>query len=112
MSTTLVYLIKFVAAMDKSVAFYRDALGLKLRFETPFWSEFETGSTTLALHPASDSNLAGTCQLGFRVTDLVSMYAEREGLGLSFATEPTMQRGVLIGKFLDPDGTENSISSE
>jgi catechol 2,3-dioxygenase-like lactoylglutathione lyase family enzyme len=29
------YAIKFVADMDKAVKFYRDALGLKVKFESP-----------------------------------------------------------------------------
>jgi len=112
MSAKLVYLIKFVGDMGKAVAFHREVLGLNLRFESPFWSEFDTGGTTLALHPASARNPAGTCQPGFRVADLKGMYAGREALGVAFSAEPSMQRGVLIGKFLDPDGAENSISGE
>jgi catechol 2,3-dioxygenase-like lactoylglutathione lyase family enzyme len=45
--------------MDKAVKFYRDVLGLKVKFESPGWSEFVTGDNTLALHPASDKNPAG-----------------------------------------------------
>ena len=110
MTARLVYLIKFVGDMGKAVAFHRDVLGLKLRFDSPFWSEFDTGPTTLALHPASAKNPAGTCQPGFRVADLKGMYAEREKLGIAFSAEPSLQRGVLIGKFLDTDGAENAIS--
>jgi len=50
------YAIKFVADMQEAVKFYRDVLGLTLKFESPGWSEFVTGETTLALHPASDKN--------------------------------------------------------
>jgi len=49
--TQLRYVIKFVADMDKAVKFHRDVLGLKVKFESPGWSEFATGETTLALHP-------------------------------------------------------------
>jgi len=35
----------------KAVKFYRDVLGLTVKFESPGWSEFATGETTLALHP-------------------------------------------------------------
>ncbi len=49
----LSYVIKFVGDMDRAVKFYRDVLGLPLKFESPGWSEFATGETTLALHPAS-----------------------------------------------------------
>jgi catechol 2,3-dioxygenase-like lactoylglutathione lyase family enzyme len=59
------YAIKFVADMDKAVKFHRDVLGLKLKFESPGWSEFVTGETTLALHPASDKNPAGKCRTRF-----------------------------------------------
>jgi catechol 2,3-dioxygenase-like lactoylglutathione lyase family enzyme len=39
-----------VSDMERSVRFYRDTLGLKLRFQSPDWSEFDLGPTTLALH--------------------------------------------------------------
>jgi len=49
----LSHLIKFVADMDKAVVFHRDTLGLTLKFQSPGWSEFATGETALALHPAA-----------------------------------------------------------
>ena len=49
----LKYVIKFVADMDRTVKFYRDVLGLPIKFQSPGWSEFVTGETILALHPAS-----------------------------------------------------------
>ena len=58
------YAIEFVSDMDKAIAFYRDTLGLEPRFQSPFRSEFNTGETTLALHPASADNPAGSVQLG------------------------------------------------
>jgi len=54
MTTVLSYAIKYVSSMESAVRFHRDQLGLNLRFESPHWSEFDTGSTTLA------SRLAGT----------------------------------------------------
>ena len=47
MTTALSYAIKYVSSMENAVRFHRDQLGLNLRFESPHWSEFETGSTTL-----------------------------------------------------------------
>ena len=66
----LSYVIKFVADMNRAVKFYRDVLGLSLKFESPGWSEFVTGETTLSLHPASEKNPAGAVELGFRVVDI------------------------------------------
>ena len=45
------YVIEFVADMDRAVKFYRDVLGLSLKFQSPGWSEFSTGETSLGLHP-------------------------------------------------------------
>ncbi len=80
------YIITTVSDMARSVGFYRDALGLKLRFESEMWSEFETGVTTLALHGGGTAperlaenatkGRAGTCMVGFEVTDIAQTVAE------------------------------------
>lgn len=106
----LAYAMKFVADMDQAVAFYRDKLGLELKFASPFWSEFATGDTTLALHPASAENPAGGVQLGFTADDLADFYARREELGLGFTQPPTEMHGVHIARFRDIDGAEISVS--
>jgi carbon storage regulator len=74
--------IVFVSDMARSVAFYRDVLGLPLRFESPEWTEFETPGSTLALHladgPAYSSRSAreeleappGTRVLGWALSSL------------------------------------------
>ena len=49
-----------VSEMDRSVRFYRDTLGLKLRFQSPAWTEFEVDGTTLALHGGSFGSGGGT----------------------------------------------------
>ena len=36
------YAIVFVSDMKRSVAFYRDVVGLPLKFDSPEWSEFAT----------------------------------------------------------------------
>ena len=110
------YVMVNVSDMDRSVAFYRDTLGLRLKFESPGWSEFETGTTTLALHgeaPASGREnasmarpAAGTCSLGFSVPDLNSTYAELRERGARFVMPPTEQanEGIRLAVCLDPDG--------
>ena len=106
----LTYAIKFVADMGKAIAFYRDRLGLELKFESPFWSEFATGETTLALHPASEDNPAGTVQLGLAVDDLADLYARRSELGIDFSSPPTEMHGSHIARIRDSERTEVSIS--
>jgi lactoylglutathione lyase len=104
------YAIKFVADMESAVRFYRDALGLSLRFESPFWSEFDTGETTLALHPASDENPAGSVQLGLSVDDVDRFYDSARAEGLVFTSPPSDVHGTRIARFRDADGAEISVS--
>lgn len=106
----LTYAIKYVADMDLAVAFYRDKLGLELKFQSPFWTEFATGDTTLALHPASAKNAAGSVELGFAVDNLADFYARREKLGIEFTDEPKEMHGVRIAGFRDADGAHVSVS--
>ena len=111
MSTQLTYAILFVADMDQSVAFYRDLLGLTLKFASPGWSEFVTGETTLALHPMTATDVAGTIQLGLRVPDLHGFYTAMTGQGVKFTAPPHDEGGVVIARFLTPDGAECSVSA-
>jgi len=105
------YVIKYVADMDAAVAFHRDRLGLVLRFASPFWTEFETGPTTLALHPASAANPAGSTQIGYRADDIDGAYEAREANGLVFTQPPTTVHGTKIAKFLDSEGAECSLGA-
>jgi predicted enzyme related to lactoylglutathione lyase len=104
------YAIKFVSDMDAAVRFYRDMLGLKLGFQSPFWSEFETGDTKLALHPASAENPAGTVQLGLGTDDIDAFHADAEAKGIRFTEPPRDMHGSRIARFVDPEGAEISVS--
>jgi len=107
------YVIKFVADMDRAVRFYRDLLGLPLKFQSPGWSELETGDTVLALHPASDKNLAGAVELGFNVPDLDKFHQEMTAKGVQFTMSPTKQDfGGLLAQFVDSEGAHCSVSGQ
>lgn len=108
----LTYIIKYVEDMNRAVKFYTEQLGFALRFQSPGWSELETGETTIALHAASAEHLAGTCQLGFGVEDMDRFYAEKKASGVEFTTEPTETFGVRIARFRDSEGAECSVSGK
>ncbi len=110
MSMTLAYAIRFVADMDRAVAFYRDTVGLPLKFSSPEWSEFATGSTTLALHPASTENPAGTTHLGLHADDIASAHRQMTAAGVRFTRDPTPQHGITLAEFVDPEGARVSLS--
>lgn len=112
MSAKLSHVIEFVADMDRAVRFYRDTLGLPLKFQSPGWSEFATGEITLALHPASDANPAGKIEMGFHVPDLQKWHAEMSAKGVKFAAPPKAQEyGGMLARFVDSEGAHVSASS-
>ncbi len=116
------YIMVNVSDMNRSIVFYRDTLGLALKFESPGWSEFETGATTLALHlaPAEAGNkgakhsgpVAGTCAIGFSVENLDKTYAELQARGARFVMPPTDQadEGIRLAVCVDADGLAISFA--
>jgi lactoylglutathione lyase len=111
MAVKLSYVIEFVGDMDRAVKFYRDTLGLPLKFESPGWSEFATGDTTLALHSASDKNAAGKVVMGINVPDLGKFYDEMRANGVKFPMPPTKQDfGGTLAQFEDSEGSHVTVS--
>src|ERR1700722_1392887 len=107
------YVIKFVGDMERAVKFYRDELGFPLKFQSPGWSELDAGETTLALHPASEKNPAGTVELGFKVPNLHKFHAEMTAKGVQFTMPPTHQDfGGLLAQFVDSEGGRSSVAGE
>jgi predicted enzyme related to lactoylglutathione lyase len=104
------YVIEFVGDMGRAVS-YRDVLGLPLKFESPGWSEFSTGETSLGLHPSSETNPAGRIELGFKVTHLAKFHQDMSEKGVQFNLPPTKQDfGGMLAQFVDSEGRRCSVS--
>lgn len=115
------YAIVFVSDMPRAVSFYRDALGLPLRFESPAWTEFVTEGATLALHlsdnltgerDAPGIEAAGRCRPGFRVPDLTEFHQRMLERKVPCVQEPTETFGARIAQYRDPDGLVFSVGEE
>ena len=116
------YTMVNVSEMIRSVAFYRDVLGLTLKFESPGWTEFDTGTTTLALHlaekasgaaqPPKGGPCAGTCSIGFSVTSLDEAFQTLTKRGARFVMPPMTQEaeGIRLAVCIDPDGLAVSFA--
>ena len=120
------YAIVFVSDMSQGVAFYRDVLGLPLKFESPHWSEFANDGSTIALHPAepegtsgspraesrgSARNAAGTAQLGFHVEDLDAWHTKLTAAGVRCVQQPRAEAyGIRQAVYADPDGLRFTIA--
>ena len=68
MVVTKTYFMLTVADMARALTFYRDGIGLEVRYETPYWSELDASGATLALHHGMAAG--GDTGLGFEVDDL------------------------------------------
>lgn len=107
------YIIVYVSDMQHSTTFYRDVLGLPLKFSSPGWTEFNIGTTTVALHTTGDQKLpshqgrppAGQAHIGFIVDDLQSVYEQLKAQDVHFSLPPQKQiSGITLAVLHDPDG--------
>lgn len=113
------YAIVFVSDMQRSVAFYRDVIGLPLKFDSPEWSEFATDGATLALHRAEPADgagsavpIAGRCRPGLGVHDLDAFHERMVEHHVVCLQQPKDLFGSKIAQYLDPDGLPISVSEE
>ena len=111
-----------VSDLKKSIEFYRDVLGVPLKFEAADWAEFATLGTRLALKAgappvaaipdrSSDGTpVAGQVGIAFEVKDLDRVYQDLSAKGVKFTQPPTDQaHGGRMATLLDPDGLEIAL---
>jgi catechol 2,3-dioxygenase-like lactoylglutathione lyase family enzyme len=111
--------IVYVQDMGKQVAFYRDALGLKVTFpqgvtdfKDQFWVTFDTGISVLALHAGSKGRLGeDSPKFVFRVADIQAARAELLKRGVLMGEVRTPAPGISVCDGKDPEGNAFSIES-
>jgi methylmalonyl-CoA/ethylmalonyl-CoA epimerase len=102
----------------RAVAFYRDALGLKLLFQAPpQLAFFECGGVRLMLSPAEPEFDHQGSVIYFAVDDIKASHAALAGAGVKFRSEPHMiaklpDREVWLADFLDSEGNVLALMSE
>ena len=114
------YAIVFVSDMKRSVVFYRDIVGLPLKFDSPEWSEFATEGATFALHRSEQNSAsgeggelpAGQCRPGLAVPDLDAFHLRMLENNVVCTQLPKDLFGAKIAQYLDPDGLAISVSEE
>jgi lactoylglutathione lyase len=114
------YAIVTVSDMQRSVSFYRDVLGLPLRFESPSWTEFATEGATLVLHAApapapkagaadAHAEPAGPCRPGLGVPSVADFHKAMIKRKVRCLQEPTQVFGAWVAQYVDPDGLPISV---
>jgi lactoylglutathione lyase len=115
MFNKLDYVMVIVSDMNRSVEFYRDKLGIPLKFQSPDWTEFQTEGTTLALHgrgTAEPATKAASCSFGFNVANLDQIFDDLSSKGVRFVMPPKVQEGegIKLAVCVDPDGLPISFA--
>lgn len=109
-----------VENMEHSVEFYKETLGLPLKFQSDNWTEFNTRGTILSLHGGGKkvepivsnnephSSIAGMGSISFNVNDIQSIYDYLKSKGVQFSLPPTKRSGeeIILAVCHDPDGFE------
>ena len=108
------YINLAVTDFARSLAFYRDVLGLPQLFvdETFQFAAFSAGAVRFAVVGGPDSKKLRAARggdfhagIGFCVPDVDAAYRELEGKGVRFTMKPSKQPwGGYMAMFADPDG--------
>ncbi len=96
-----------VSNMDRSVAFYREVLGLKLLFHQSNWSQFDAGGMLIGLHPEGEQvKVSPTTgfSLGIYVDDITKSCSEIKRRHGNIAIEPRSEPFGRWALLKDPDG--------
>ena len=97
--------------MEKSVAFYRDTLGLPVKYQSADWVEFDAGNVTIALRRFG-SGPEGRPELGvgegatlvFEVEDIEKATAELEAKDVKLIGGLFEYGSVRLAAFADLNG--------
>jgi predicted enzyme related to lactoylglutathione lyase len=100
--------VKFMlmaADMDRGIAFYRDVIGLKPAFTSPYWSELLFGDAIVALHGGGNGEFNPT-GLSFQVEDVEAACREVEAGGGTIRMAPESRPGepIKLAHVTDPEG--------
>jgi len=110
------HVILRVSDMERSLAFYRDQVGLPVLSESAAFSFLDVGTTRLALNVfAGVGPDTSATEIVLEVEDLQATFAAMTARGVPFEIEPrqVMQnegRSLHAAHFRDPDGHIVSIT--
>lgn len=108
-----------VADINRAVAFYRDALGLKFLFEVPGqdMAFFDCGGVRLYLGKPPTPDYRANSFLYYRVADIDDAYRRLQANGVLFLAPPRCihrddRHALWMAGFKDPDGNNAQIMEE
>lgn len=107
-----------VRDLERSLAFYRDQLGMTVLGASQAFAFLDGGGVTLALNAIGEeieANPPGLVEVVFEVDDVDASHNALTGVGVQFRLAPRVVmssegRDLLAADFRDPDGNVLSIT--
>jgi catechol 2,3-dioxygenase-like lactoylglutathione lyase family enzyme len=107
------FLLLEVRDLERSLAFYRDGLGLMVKGSSGEFAFLDGGGVTLGLRPVPRQTAPGerpAVEVVFAVEDIDAAHRALERRGVEFRVPPRLVSGdQLAADFRDPDGHVLSI---
>jgi methylmalonyl-CoA/ethylmalonyl-CoA epimerase len=107
-----------VTDIPRTVAFYRDKLGLPLLFQMPTMAFFQVGSVRLMFGLAEgDAGATFSSAIYYRIADLPATVDALKARGVEFESDPHMiakmpDHDLWLAFLRDPDGNPVGLMSE
>ena len=102
-----------VSDMNRSMAFYRDLLGLGVKGQMEGFAFLDAGAVMLCLSKGltqASSSIVGATEVVFAVESVGKAYEALRGKGVTFVNEPRVVTGTSWAvNFNDPDGHKLSL---
>jgi predicted enzyme related to lactoylglutathione lyase len=97
--------------MDRAVRFYRDVIGLEVKFQSREWTELAFGNAIVALHGGGGGQYQKT-GLSLQVRDIASACKEVEAGGGKIAMSPQNRPGepIKLAEVMDTEGNAFSLT--
>ena len=106
-----------VTDVERAVAFYRDALGMKLLFQVPNMGFFDCAGVRLMISGAEKPGEQYSSVIYFKVDDILQASETLRERGVSFERDPHMiarmpDHDLWMAFFRDPDRNLLALMSE
>ena len=115
--STIGQLALTVTDVERSLAFYRDALGMRLLFQVPNMVFFDCGGLRLMLTGAESPGDGRSFVVYFKVPDIQQAFQTMTSRGVAFEREPHLlarmpDHDLWMAFFRDPSGNLLALMCE
>jgi catechol 2,3-dioxygenase-like lactoylglutathione lyase family enzyme len=97
--------------MKRAIEFYTKVIGMRVKFDSPEWTELQWENSTVALH-GGGSGKPNRTGLSFQVSDIFKACDELKAAGATILSGPEDREGepIILLEVRDQEGNEIMFS--